>query len=156
MSLNQSLAQRVREVFHHGHWVAQTNYKEVTQSVSWQQATQKVNHLNSLAALVVHVDYYVGGVTQVLKGGPLEIRDKFSFEAPNVNSDSDWQSLIDTLLKNAELFAKAIETLPEEKLREPFVEERYGSYLRNIEGIIEHSYYHLGQIVLIKKLISTS
>lgn len=31
-----------------------------------------------------------------------------------------------------------------------------GSYLRNIEGVIEHSYYHLGQISLIKKMISRS
>ncbi len=28
-----------------------------------------------------------------------------------------------------------------------------GDYLRNIDGMIEHSYYHLGQIVLIEKLI---
>ena len=27
------------------------------------------------------------------------------------------------------------------------------TYLRNIEGVIEHSYYHLGQISLIRKLI---
>ena len=35
----------------------------------------------------------------------------------------------------------------------PFIDGKYGSYLRNIEGIIEHSYYHLGQISLIRKMI---
>jgi len=35
-----------------------------------------------------------------------------------------------------------------------FVDEKYGTYLRNIEGVIEHCYYHLGQISLIKKLVS--
>lgn len=40
-----------------------------------------------------------------------------------------------------------------EKLNLPFVNEKYGTYLRNIDGLIEHSYYHLGQITLIKKLI---
>lgn len=39
------------------------------------------------------------------------------------------------------------------KLDEPFVDEKYGSYLRNIEGVIEHSYYHLGQVVLVKKMV---
>lgn len=43
--------------------------------------------------------------------------------------------------------------MPDQKLEEVFVEEKYGTYLRNIEGVIEHSYYHLGQISLIKKLI---
>lgn len=42
---------------------------------------------------------------------------------------------------------------PEEKLKEAFVEEKYGTYQRNLEGMIEHSYYHLGQIVLIKELL---
>lgn len=38
-------------------------------------------------------------------------------------------------------------------LDKPFIDEKYGSYIRNIEGVIEHSYYHLGQIVLLKKMI---
>ena len=38
-------------------------------------------------------------------------------------------------------------------LAQTFVYEKYGSYLRNIEGVIEHSYYHLGQVSLIRKMI---
>jgi hypothetical protein len=38
-------------------------------------------------------------------------------------------------------------------LNQSFVKEEYGSYSRNIEAQIEHSYYHLGQISLLKKLI---
>ena len=37
---------------------------------------------------------------------------------------------------------------------QPFIDAKYGTFLRNIEGVIEHSYYHLGQISLIRKLIS--
>lgn len=42
----------------------------------------------------------------------------------------------------------------DEKLDSTFAGENYGIYQRNIEGIIEHSYYHLGQIVLTKKIIA--
>ena len=45
--------------------------------------------------------------------------------------------------------------VPDEKLDEPFVKEQYGSCRRNIEGMIEYCYYHLGQISLIKKLLSS-
>ena len=38
-------------------------------------------------------------------------------------------------------------------MNEGFVDEKYGTYLRNIDGMIEHAYYHLGQVVLIKKLL---
>jgi hypothetical protein len=44
--------------------------------------------------------------------------------------------------------------LPENKLEEVFDDKKYGNYYRNITGIIEHNHYHLGQIVLIKKIIS--
>ncbi|GAA4794839.1 hypothetical protein GCM10023231_24020 [Olivibacter ginsenosidimutans] len=43
--------------------------------------------------------------------------------------------------------------MTDSKFDEIFIDEQYGTYLRNIEGVIEHGYYHLGQIVLIKKLI---
>ena len=38
-------------------------------------------------------------------------------------------------------------------LWETFADEKYGHYYRNLHGIIEHTHYHLGQIVLIKKLL---
>jgi hypothetical protein len=39
-------------------------------------------------------------------------------------------------------------------MQQPFVNEKYGSLQRNIDAMIEHSYYHLGQIVLIRKIIA--
>jgi hypothetical protein len=32
-------------------------------------------------------------------------------------------------------------------------DEQYGTWQRNLEAVIEHSYYHLGQIILIRKMI---
>jgi len=46
-----------------------------------------------------------------------------------------------------------IEQLPETKLGETFSDEKYGTYYRNLHGIIEHNHYHVGQIVIIKKLL---
>jgi hypothetical protein len=43
MTRNISLASRLREVLLNGHWIANTNYKEQLQHVTWQQATQKVD-----------------------------------------------------------------------------------------------------------------
>jgi hypothetical protein len=61
--------------------------------------------------------------------------------------------IVEAFLSNAENLALAIEKLDESKLEEPFVDEKYGTYLRNLEAVIEHSYYHLGQVTLIKKMI---
>lgn len=61
---------------------------------------------------------------------------------------------MDEFVCNAEKFINHVENMDNNLLTQPFVKEEYGSYLRNIEAQIEHSYYHLGQVSLIKKLIT--
>lgn len=148
------IANRVREVLLNGHWVANTNYKEQLSGISWQQATQKVGELNTIAALTYHINYYLAGLNEVLKGGGLTISDKYSFNCPVIDSQASWVQLRNELFSNAATFALYVEQLPDEKLDSAFVDEKYGSWWRNIEGLIEHCYYHLGQVALIKKLVT--
>ena len=123
------------------------------ESVTWQQATLKIGSLNTIASLIFHVNYYLAGLLNVFKGGELEIRDKYSFDIQPIESEADWQRLMNEFLLNSEEFVKEVSNIADSKLDKPFVDEKYGTYLRNIEGIIEHSYYHLGQLSLIKKMI---
>lgn len=154
MNRNSALANRLREVLLNGHWIANTNYKEQITSVNWQQATHKVNDLNTIAALTYHVNYYLAGLLSAFETGKLEIRDKYSFDLPPIESEEAWQKLVTDFLDNSEKFASTIEQMNDHTFDQPFIDEKYGTYLRNIEGVIEHCYYHLGQIVLIKKLLS--
>ena len=153
MERAKELASRVNEVLLNGQWIANTNYRQQLENVTWEQATQKVESLNTIALLTFHINYYLAGIINVFKGGELEIKDKYSFDLPSISSKSDWEKLKNEFLQNSEEFVSCVSELPEEQLDLPFVDEKYGSYLRNIEGVIEHSYYHLGQISLIKKLI---
>ncbi|MBB5436343.1 hypothetical protein HDC92_000007 [Pedobacter sp. AK017] len=154
MKRNIVIANRLREVLLNGYWIANTNFKAQILSVNWEQAIQKVGNLNTIAALTFHVNYYLKGLLPIFNGGKLEISDKYSFDVPQIQSEMDWKILVDDFLSNSEKFANQVEQLPDNLLDEPFVDEKYGSYLRNIEGVIEHSYYHLGQVSLIKKMIS--
>lgn len=153
MTRNVTIAARLREVLLNGRWIANTNYKEHIESVTWEQATQKVGDLNTIAALTYHINYYLAGLLHVFDGGALEIRDAYSFNAPPIQSETDWKQLVADFLNNAERFANEVEKMPDSMFDQPFVEEKYGNYLRNIEGVIEHSYYHLGQLSLLKKMI---
>lgn len=152
--MKNKLANRLREVLLNGKWIANTNFKEQITSVTWEQAIEKVENLNTIALLTFHVNYYLKGVLNVFQGGNLEIKDKFSFDMPEISSETDWLSLVNEFLSNAENFINHIENMDDNLLTQPFVKEEYGSYLRNIEAQIEHSYYHLGQVSLIKKLIT--
>lgn len=154
MELPKYISKRVKEVLLDGKWIANTNFKEQISNVSWIQANKKINGLNSIALLTYHINYYLEGLNKVFSEGVLDISDKYSFDMPPVNSELDWLQMVNTFIYNAELFVSNVEKINEEKLFQNFVKEEYGNYLRNIEGVIEHSYYHLGQVVLIKKLIS--
>jgi len=153
MESSIQIANRFREVLLNGKWIANTNYKDLLSTVTWQEATFKIGSLNTIAALAYHINYYIAGILPVFAGGPLEIRDKFSYDLPPIQSVEDWGNLLNDMWVNAEQFADQVERMSDQQLAANFVKEEYGSYRRNIEGVIEHSYYHLGQISLLKKMI---
>ncbi len=156
MKNNYQLSTRFAEVLLNGTWIASTNFKDTLKQVTWEEATCKIGTLNTIAELTQHIGYYVSGLVQVFDGGNLEIRDKYSFDFLPVSSEEDWQKVLHVFFVNAEKFAAQVEQMTQRQLEEPFVDKKYGSYRRNIEAMIEHSYYHLGQISLIKKLITQS
>lgn len=153
MSTTSPLAKRFREVMLDGLWIANTNFKNQLSDVTWEQATTKIADLNTIAMLTFHIDYYIAGILNVFEGGDLEIKDKFSFDLPPIESQEQWEELLAKLHNDSERFTSLIEQMPDSQLNEVFVDEKYGTYLRNIDGMIEHAYYHLGQIALIKKMI---
>jgi hypothetical protein len=152
MNLSGQIAKHLREFHFGGNWT-DVNLKDTLKDVTWQQATTKVESFNTIAALVFHINYYISAVTKVLQGEPLTASDKYCFDCPPIQSQTDWENLVNKTWTDAENFAVLIEQLPENKLWETMADEKYGSYYRNLQGIIEHCHYHLGQIVLIKKMV---
>ena len=152
MNLTAQIAKHFREALFGGNWTA-SNLKDHLADVTWQQATTQVYSINPIATLVYHINYYVSAVLKVLQGAPLDAKDKYSFDHPSILSQEDWEKLLNKTWTDAENLASLIEQLPESKLWEAFSDEKYGNYYRNFHGIIEHTHYHLGQIVLIKKIL---
>ena len=153
MNLNTQIAKHLRDVHFGGNWTS-VNLRETLNDITWQQATTKLFSFNTIAALVYHINYYISEVTKVLQGQPLTASDKLSFDCPSIQSQQDWEQLVNKTFTDAEIFAMLVEQLPESRIAENFSDAKYGSYYRNLQGIIEHTHYHLGQIVILKKLIA--
>jgi hypothetical protein len=153
MNPSAQIAKHLRDVHFGGNWTA-ANLKDALANVTWQDATTQVYSLNTIVRLTYHINYYVSAVLGVLQGQPLTAKDKFSFDHPPVSSQQDWEALLNKLWTEADSLASIIEQLPEEKLEANFADEKYGNYYRNLHGLIEHTHYHLGQIVLIKKILA--
>ena len=152
MDLTTQIAKHFRAVHFGDNWTS-VNLKDSLAGVTWQQATTQVYSFNTIAALVYHMNYYVDAVLKVLQREPLTASDRYSFDVPQILSKEEREKLLDKTWIDAENFARLIENLPETKLTEIFTDEKYGNYYRNLHGIIEHIHYHLGQIVLIKKIL---
>lgn len=152
MTRSESLATRLDEVLLNGRWVANTNYKDQLEGLKRREAVFQINKLNTIAALTFHINYYLDGILNVFNGGKLEIRDAYSFDMPEITTEAQWMELKEQLFVNSLSFVKAVQSMTDTQLDAVFTDEKYGTYQRNIEGVIEHCYYHLGQIVLINKL----
>lgn len=152
MSLSKQITKNLRDVYSGGNYSG-VDLRNTLSDVDWKKATTKFGSFNSILALVYHINYYVIAVSKVLQGGPLDASDQFSFDHPQIQSEEEWKNFLEQFWKDGENFATLIEQLPENKFLEPFLDGKYGTYYRNIAGVIEHAHYHLGQIVLIKKLI---
>jgi hypothetical protein len=153
MEKTNALASRFREIILNGTWVANTNFKDQLCGLDWKIAATSIHSLNSIAILAQHIHYYISGINNVFNGGTLDIRDKFSFDFPPIESQAQWERFLSEFWNDAEEFASLIEQMDDEKLAQAFTDEKYGTYQRNIDAMIEHSYYHLGQIVLVKKIL---
>jgi hypothetical protein len=152
-SAPDTLAYRIREIFLSGKWIANTNLKEQLSGLPLELALKKAGNHNSIAELSYHIHYYLSGVLRALETGVLDIKDQFSFDMPPLNRESDWIALQEKIWDDAEKFASFVQNMTPEQLNADFVNPKYGTVERNINAIIEHSYYHLGQIVLIRKLL---
>lgn len=148
------IANRISEVFLSGRWIANTNYKEQIECINWQQATQKYHQLNSIADLIYHVNYFLDELLRSMETGKVTGTLKHSFTIPPINAEEDWRQISGNLLTNAEKLMNIMLQMDVEVLDKPFINARLGTLMQHIDAVIEHSYYHLGQITLIRKMTS--
>lgn len=150
MTTCQQIAKHLREVHFGNNWTW-VNMKDSLEGLTWEQAVKKIGDFNTIAVLVYHSTFYSRLQRRVLEGGTLNSSDKNAFDAPAIHSQKEWEALLQETWNEVEALATLIEQLPDSKLNETFVEEKYGNYHRNFLGNIEHVHYHLGQMVLLRK-----
>ena len=148
MTLPQHLGHHFRQAYFGGSF-SERHLAGELRDLSLAQARRSVNGGNSVLAIVYHLHFYVRGVASVLQGGPLDMRDGASWETPAVETEEEWRGFVAEVLAEGEVLAKALEALDEDAAWAPFYRPANAPVLTNALGVLEHVYYHLGQIVLI-------
>lgn len=152
MHTSTAIARHFRDVHFGGNWTS-VNVHDTLADVTMEEAVHQREGFNTIAVLTFHINYFVAAVLKVLEGGALEAHDKFSFTHPPIVSEADWDRLRDKVLNDATRFADLVEQLADDRLHTDMADPKYGTWYGNLHGIIEHTHYHLGQIVILKKML---
>jgi hypothetical protein len=150
-TISAEIARQAREYFFGKNWTW-VNLQETLADIDREKATRQVNGFNTIATLVYHIGYYFDAQTRVLESRPLDASDKASFHHPPIDSEADWQQLVDKTFDTARRWISLVESFDDQRLSQTFLEDKYGNWFRNLCGAIEHGHYHLGQIVQIRKM----
>lgn len=108
---------------------------------------EKLKTTHSIIELVGHMTSWRVFVTERLLGNEgFEVTDTLNF--PVI---TDWLQALDSLRDSQTKLLQALEQFPSERLHE-VVPNRPYKFFTMVHGIIHHDLYHLGQIVLLKRI----
>ncbi len=155
MNLSQVIASHVMEAYFGNSW-SDVCVRDIVKDIQYDEAiTISAASPNTIAALLYHIMFYNKAICQRLRGEEPQIGEANGFDLPPLKSESDWKQLVSDAMEAAEKLADAIRNFPQEKLFDEKPEGK-GTYYKKFHGVIEHNYYHLGQIMILKKLIRSS
>ncbi|MDX1939492.1 MAG: DinB family protein [Saprospiraceae bacterium] len=125
---------------------------DILKDIKPEDVIKKLPNSHNIAELVAHMSTWREFVAQKLNGNiEFDVTHEANFPVITNLTKEDWQALVNRLQKSQSDLLKALEHCSDEKLGElvPGREYKFGIMLH---GIIHHDLYHLGQIVLLRKL----
>lgn len=152
MPITDIIATHINECFDGENWTG-VNIAGTINDVTWQQAQQQTAaSQNTIASLMHHLYYWNEIMLQRIKGINPPVPDTNGFDVGELKNENDWNELKEKTHQSFIQLADAVKNFPEEKLFKTSPTGR-SSYYKNFQGIAEHAHYHLGQMMILKKLI---
>ena len=126
---------------------------KVLDGISVDQLSNKLDNSHSMAEIIEHmiawrvfaIKNLIGEAYHIEESGPL------NFPKSETLGEAYWADLKARLASNQEELLALIRSQSDEKLQETIKGRKYSYYIL-LHGIIQHDLYHLGQIVLLKKM----
>lgn len=152
MNITETLAQNLLAVFVGNNW-SEAAFATTLEGINHQQATTITPASpNTIAALVNHICYWNNMLRERINGADPEISETNGFDVTDVTSEADWLALIAKTRQSFMNLAGAMAGFPPDRLLEK-TNHGASTFEVNFYGTIEHAYYHLGQMVMLKHLV---
>lgn len=130
--------------------------KEALEGVTAQKAAARPpGGSHSIWEIVSHIATGEEIVRQRLAGRMAGVTTEEDWWPPvKQESDKDWDALLERLESANRELRSAVLSLEDERLDEPIHEGMSSIYI-TLHGVVQHDLYHAGQIMILKKLVST-
>lgn len=152
MIITDLIAAHIQQVYEGNNWT-EVCIADTISDLSFQQAQQRTDGSpNSIAALLHHLYYWNIITMQRMQGENPAITADNGFDAGELRSEEDWQALKEKARDSFIQLANAVKEFPADKLEETYAEGK-STFYKNLHGTAEHAHYHLGQMVIIKRLL---
>jgi hypothetical protein len=116
------------------------------------EASSRISTGHSIRELVLHITAWTDICRQRLAESPLpEATTEEDWPPVEDLDESQWRKDVESLFATEERLQEALGSFPESRLNST-VPGREHSYYVMLQGGVQHSLYHAGQIAILKKL----
>lgn len=155
MNFSEAISKQVTEAYEGNSW-SDVCVKDIVSDILFSEAVSvTVASPNSIASILYYIMFYNRAICQRLRGEEPYINDANGFDLSPLQNEDDWKQLVSDAMDTSRALADAIRNFPQEKLFDENPAGK-GTFYKKFHGVIEHNYYHLGQIMILKKLLRSS
>lgn len=143
----------LQEIANGNNWTGVKPIQKILQDIDNAKAIRYINenHLN-IAELVAHLSCWNKVITHRLDNENYQPSKEEDFPTINKINDEEWNELKNTFLTSFDILINKLSEKSDDILDKPIFDGGTSAY-RNLHGQIAHIHYHLGQIVLLCKIL---
>ena len=142
------------ENLYHGHPWIDITLKETLENITATQAYQRFPNCNSIWEITNHLIEWRKNVLQRVKGQVIKTPDYNYIQEIEDNSDTAWAATLQQLADTQTKWVVFLQGMNEADLALEYAVNKM-TYYEHIQGIIQHDAYHLGQIVILTKVMKS-
>lgn len=128
------------------------NIVDTLKGIPASKAVRKIGNHNSIWQIVNHMIAWREGILKRVKGEFFPSPENNFIEEIKDISEEAWQATLKKLERSQRNLLSFLESADDSILEKIYVPNNL-TYYEHLQGILQHDAYHLGQIVLLKKLI---
>lgn len=126
----------------------------ITDITSEQAAKKIIPEANSIWQLVQHCLGWRDNVLRKLQGEEFKSPEDNYLSEPTDTSADAWNQLLAALAQNNLAWQHFLQSLPDESLDNGYAPAQHAfTQYAVIHGILHHDNYHIGQVLMLKKLV---